>query len=140
MRALRILVAVSIGIIASGPAYAGKYSCAFFNGTAAIHQCDIEAGASGYYCQKVYNASITGTCFTQKAGTKDRLQCVYHSPSKSVADLARDAEKADSKLAAEQPGFLAGGLTVGAPAGLVLVGGYQESSAAPLFQVQCVPK
>jgi hypothetical protein len=140
MRASTILVAVAIGVAVSSPAYAGKYSCVFFNGASAIQQCDIEAGAPGYYCQKIYNPSITGTCFVSKGGTSDRLQCVYHSASKSIAELARDAEKADTKLASEQPGFLAGGVTLGAPAGLVLVAGYQESSAAPLFQVQCVPK
>ena len=41
---------------------------------------------------------------------------------------------------AEQPGFIAGGVTLGPPANLVLVAGYQESSSVPLLQVVCTPK
>jgi hypothetical protein len=138
MRKSVIPIAVAIVAALSLPAQAGKYSCNFFNGSGVIHQCDIESGTSSRACQKVYSSSITGTCFVDKAGTADRLQCVYHNPNKSVADLARDAQKGDATLTSEQPGFIAGGVTVGTPAGLLLTAGYQESNTTPLFQVQCV--
>jgi hypothetical protein len=126
----------------TGSAHAGKYQCSFYNGSSPIHQCDIESGASGsgYYCQKAYNASMMGTCLATKWQGGDRLQCVYHNPNKSIADLAADAAKGDTKILSEKPGFIAGGVTAGAPANLVLVGGYQESGTAPLFQVLCTAK
>lgn len=142
MRNLAILVATAIVAAQSLPAYAGTYSCEFLNGSSVIQQCTIQAGApgSGYYCQKSYNATITGLCVVTASGTSDRLECVYLNPNASVADVTREAAKEDPKLATEQPGFLAGGVTLGPPAKLVLTAGYRESTSAPVFQVLCVPK
>jgi hypothetical protein len=142
MRSLKILAATTIVAAQSLPAHAGTYNCEFLNGSSVIQQCSIQAGApgSGYYCQKAYNATITGLCVVTASGSSDRLECVYLNPNASVADVTREAAKADPKLATEQPGFLAGGVTLGSAANLVLDAGYRESASAPVFQVFCVPK
>jgi hypothetical protein len=143
MRSLAILAATAVVVAQSLPAYAGTYNCEFLNGSSVIQQCTIKAGAAGagYYCQKGYNATITGLCVvTAASASSDRLQCVYANPNVSVADVTREAAKADPKLATELPGFLAGGVTLGPAAHLVLTAGYRESTSAPVFQVLCVPK
>jgi len=143
MRKSTIPLAFAIVTAMSLPAHAGKYGCNVFNGSSVKKQCDIEAGASGSgsYCDYDYSASLKGLCYVTKSGsTADRIQCEFGNFTGSIAEVAREAEKADAKIQAEQPGFLAGGVTLGPPATLALGVGYRENTAAPVFQLQCLPK
>ena len=141
---MKILVAMAVMALAATPAYAGKYACTFIKGSGALKQCDIASGTSDRLCVHPHSATLQGACFVDASGSSDRLQCIYFNGSASVADLTKPpgaaAIRAGAGALAEQPGFIAGGVTLGPPATLVLVAGYRESSSEPLLQVVCTPK
>jgi len=133
MRKSVIPVAVVMLAATNFPALAGKYGCTFLQGNRPINQCDIDSGAgSGRSCDTSYqDGRIMASCSVTNNGATDRLKCFFHTPDKGT-----DAEKGDVEVTAE-PGFLAGGLTLGAPANLVET--YRDSGTAPLLTATCQP-
>jgi hypothetical protein len=132
-----IIIPVAVAMLAatSFPALAGKYGCNFLQGISPVKPlCTIDSATpgSGSTCEAIYpGGAIMGTCAVMNIGTTDQLKCFFHTPDKTAG-----AEKADFKFTAE-PGFLAGGLTQGAPANLVAA--YRENGTAPLLQTSCQP-
>ena len=141
---MRMFVALTAVVFVATPAQAGKYGCTFFSGSSAVKQCDIESGGSNRLCVHPHSATLNGACFVDPSGSSDRLQCIYFRGDGNVAELTKQPAapsiQADVGVLTEQPGFVAGGVTLGVPTGLVLVAGYRESSTVPLLQVICTPK
>jgi hypothetical protein len=135
MRKFTIPIAVAMLAAMNFPALAGKYGCTFLQGISPVKPlCLIDSGTTGAgrSCEADYpGGTIMGSCFVTNIGANDQLKCFFHTPDKGTG-----AEKADVKLTAE-PGFLAGGLSLGAPANLVAA--YRENGAAPVLQASCQP-
>jgi hypothetical protein len=88
-----------------------------------------------------HSPTLQGACYVDPFAGGDRLQCVYGNGTTNIDDLTKaPAATADVGPLAEQPGFIAGGVTTGPPATLVLIAGYRENTSATLFQVLCTPK
>jgi hypothetical protein len=133
MRKSTILVATAALAVTNVPALAGKYGCVFRTDNSPIKQCNIESGVRGspHSCDASFTDEVMGTCSVRKLKTNDELKCFFHTPDKGTG-----AEKNDAKFTTE-PGFLAGGLTDGAPANLTAA--YRESGKAPFLSVLCEP-
>jgi hypothetical protein len=134
MRKSAIPVAIAMLAATNFPAFAGKYGCSFLQGITTIKQCEIDSGTGGASrsCGALYpGGTIMASCSVINIGLNDQLKCVFHTPDKGTG-----AEPAEVKLTAE-PGFQAGGLTLGAPANLVAA--YRENGTAPFLQASCQP-
>jgi hypothetical protein len=135
MRKSTIPVAVAMLAATSFPALASKYGCNFLQGISPVKELCLMDSATlgaGSSCEAVYpGGTIMGSCSVMNIGATDQLKCFFHTPDKGTG-----GEKADVKFTAE-PGFLAGGLTQGAPANLVAA--YRENGTSPLLQASCQP-
>jgi hypothetical protein len=138
MRKSMVPLAIAIVATTTFPVYAGKYTCTFQNGGSPLRLCEIESGTDNWWCNQRYSASLWGECTARKGdGGGDQLKCEFDNPND--AERTRGPDKTDAKINTEKSGLFAGGLTAGAPAGLVLTVAYRESAAAPAAQVVCTP-
>jgi hypothetical protein len=144
--AVKTVLGLGLGIlvICAGQAQAGKYNCTFESNGSTLHTCAIDSSGTTS-CSYKFSANITGICAVGAPSPQaDVLVCALTTPSAALAGvvgtLPADSVSHAARILAQQPGFVAGGVTIAPTSKGILAGEYIEQQGAPTLAGACTPQ